>query len=925
MDDFVLNVRQIGNYPAAAAAGPNDLLLLQINGLGGAYSSISPQDLLTNLTTNIAGLTVNGSFLVTAPGAEVYSLTVNQQLTVEQSATIAANLNVTGNTGLVGTLAVEGAITQGSVPVALLDNVVISVNGRQGNVILQTSDILQAGAAPITNAHFNGWITAPSAWNPNLSDDTVATTHWVQQAICAWYSNAVLVDMVVSSFNGRGGAVVLNAQDITDALTVPSAYAFANTPPLGDASGRLSTTMFVDNSLADFKHTIENEFNSIIGTLGNTYAPINNPQFTGVPTAPTAAQTVNSGQLATTAFVHAAVTASTTGVASFNTRTGAVTLTTADITNAGGAPIVSPTFGGSPAGPTAPPGTATAVLATTQFVMTAIADIPVAVASFNTRTGAVTLTTADITAAGGAPIAGPVFSGIPIAVTASPGTSTGQLATTAFVTTAINALPVPVSSFNGRTGAVTFQASDISAVNGALLASPAFTGTPTAPTATAGTSNTQLATTAFVQAAVGGVVAGVSSYNGRTGAVVPIAADITAAGGALLAGPTFTGVPQAPTASAGTNSAQIATTAFVTAAIAASPGGVTSFNGRTGAITFQGSDISAAGGALLAGPSFTGTPTAPTATAGNSSTQLATTAFVTTAIATAGGVNSFNGRAGVVTLTSTDVFNAEGAIYQQSDTAPPTTQPQTLWFNSLNGQLYVEYVDPSTSAKSWVVANSPQAAQMPLVPMGPARVFTTSGTYTPTTGMRQALIRMVGGGGGGGGCSGTASMWFAGGGGGSGGYAEKLVTAAQVGASQTVTVGAAGTAGTGTSGGGSGGTSSVGSLCTATGGTGGGCANSGAAVPLGGPGGGGTGGDFIVAGGPGQGGSYNSTSAGAGSPGGAGGSSPLGGGGPGTMGAVGSNGMGYGGGGGGAGTNTSGAVYNGGAGIGGLVIITEYA
>lgn len=33
-------------------------------------------------------------------------------------------------------------------------------------------------------------------------------------------------------------------------------------------------------------------------------------------------------------------------------------------------------------------------------------------------------------------------------------------------------------------------------------------------------------------------------------------------------------------------------------------------------------------------PTFTGTPTAPTATAGNSSTQLATTAFVTSAIAT---------------------------------------------------------------------------------------------------------------------------------------------------------------------------------------------------------------------------------------------------------------------------------------------------
>lgn len=36
----------------------------------------------------------------------------------------------------------------------------------------------------------------------------------------------------------------------------------------------------------------------------------------------------------------------------------------------------------------------------------------------------------------------------------------------------------------------------------APIASPAFTGTPTAPTATSGTNNTQIATTAFVKAAI---------------------------------------------------------------------------------------------------------------------------------------------------------------------------------------------------------------------------------------------------------------------------------------------------------------------------------------------------------------------------------------------------------------------------------------
>ena len=78
-------------------------------------------------------------------------------------------------------------------------------------------------------------------------------------------------------------------------------------------------------------------------------------------------------------------------------------------------------------------------------------------------------------------------------------------------------------------------------------ASPAFSGTPTAPTAAQGTNSQQLATTAFVNA--------------------EIAADT--ASKAPLAGPTFTGVPAAPTAAQGTDTTQLATTQFVNAEIAA--------------------------------------------------------------------------------------------------------------------------------------------------------------------------------------------------------------------------------------------------------------------------------------------------------------------------------------------------------------------
>ncbi|MFJ3261274.1 phage tail protein [Pseudomonas sp. NPDC086581] len=115
----------------------------------------------------------------------------------------------------------------------------------------------------------------------------------------------------------------------------------------------------------------------------------------------------------------------------------------------------------------------------------------------------------------------------------------------------------------------------------AKLASPAFSGVPTAPTAAVGSNTQQLATTAFTQAAI-----------------APLAA---------VASPAFTGTPTAPTASAGSNTQQLATTAFVQSAVSPL--------------------------AAIASPAFSGVPTAPTAAAGTNSQQLATTAFIQAAIA----------------------------------------------------------------------------------------------------------------------------------------------------------------------------------------------------------------------------------------------------------------------------------------------------
>lgn len=133
-------------------------------------------------------------------------------------------------------------------------------------------------------------------------------------------------------------------------------------------------------------------------------------------------------------------------------------------------------------------------------------------------------------------------------------------------TNGVDGLPGGVSSWQGRTGSVTILLTDITGVGGAPNNSPAFTGTPTAPTQAAGDNDTSIATTAFVNAAVTAMNV-VSSFNTRKGAVVLTLGDVTGVGGAPLASPTFSGSPTAPTPGVGDNSTKIATTAFVTTKI----------------------------------------------------------------------------------------------------------------------------------------------------------------------------------------------------------------------------------------------------------------------------------------------------------------------------------------------------------------------
>lgn len=155
---------------------------------------------------------------------------------------------------------------------------------------------------------------------------------------------------------------------------------------------------------------------------------VNNGALGGVPTAPTAAPGTNTTQLATTAFVRA----NPGGVASFNTRTGAISLLSTDVT---GALSFTPYNATNPTGYQTSAQVATAVGTETTRAMAAEALL--------------------------SPKASPTFTGVPAVPTASPGANTTQAASTAFVTAAVVASTTGVASVNTRTGAVVINSTDV--------------------------------------------------------------------------------------------------------------------------------------------------------------------------------------------------------------------------------------------------------------------------------------------------------------------------------------------------------------------------------------------------------------------------------------------------------------------------------
>ena len=496
-------------------------------------------------------------------------------------------------------------------------NITIPANGASDTRLVLSSG-LPSGTVNISPALF---LEAFSSTGVN--DPTIGTLTYHDNTTAAVNSNSFTrssgnaFDKKVKSFtytsegttNSGNSHITLTVSGIPE-WQVQESHVQAKVDAIVDsAPGALDTLNELAAAIND-----DASFASTVTSNLATKAPLASPALTGTPTAPTATAGTNNTQIATTGFVNTATSnkielgdlsvtqnsASGSGALSYNNSTGVFSYTppaSVNFANLTGKPTTVAGYGITDALTTG----ADADIGSNDFITTGKAYFANVFSQTSNLPNASTYhgMFAHVHATGAAYFAhagnwvrlanqSEVFSGAFSALTGKPTTLTGY----------------------GITDA-------------APLASPALTGTPTAPTAASSTNTTQIATTAFVQSAISGFSSGANVSVSGNAPSSPSAGDLWFDDDALvlyvyyadgtsnqwvqtnpssvdpsgfdgafssLSGkpttltgygitdaaqsnsPTLTGTPVAPTASSGTNTTQIATTAFVQQEISSAGG-----------------------------------------------------------------------------------------------------------------------------------------------------------------------------------------------------------------------------------------------------------------------------------------------------------------------------------------------------------------
>jgi hypothetical protein len=209
----------------------------------------------------------------------------------------------------------------------------------------------------------------------------------------------------------------------------------------------------------------------------------------------------------------------------------------------------------------------------------------------------------------------------------------------------------------------------------APLHSPHFTGHPTAPTPNVRSNDGSLATTAWVRKWIEDGIAGVASFNDRTGNVELRWDDVEDVGGAPIHSPQFTGTPTAFPPPSFDFSHRLATTSWVGFRLdEITDHMVRSWNGREGDVVLLWEDVEHVGGAPIRSPEFEGQPSTPTPFFDSDDFSIANTHWVQERLeeiralidreideSRRNSVLSWNGRRGHVKFLLADLLAAGGA------------------------------------------------------------------------------------------------------------------------------------------------------------------------------------------------------------------------------------------------------------------------
>jgi hypothetical protein len=387
----------------------------------------------------------------------------------------------------------------------------------------------------------------------DLGNSNPSNTYYPSQRAVKTYVDDKLASVSLDASSSLLGKIRL-AGDLGGSALNPTVPGLVNKENLNNKSSNVTL-----DALSDTKYPTVKAVKSYVdlATQGVSFsadlsmkAEKNSPTLTGIPNAPTAASGTNTTQIATTAFVAAAVIVA-----------GATPDATSSIS---GKIQLAGDLSGSASNPSVPGLANKESLAnkSTNVTLDALSDVKYpsakAVKSYvDLATQGVTFS-ADLSLK--APLASPTLTGIPNAPTAASGTNTTQIATTAFVAAAVivaGATPDATSSVSGKIQ----LAGDLS--GSATAPSIAANAITTSKVLDGAINDSKIAT------GISASKVGLGNVNNTADADKPVSTAILTAlnNKAALASPTLTGIPTSPTAASGTNTTQIATTAFVKTAI----------------------------------------------------------------------------------------------------------------------------------------------------------------------------------------------------------------------------------------------------------------------------------------------------------------------------------------------------------------------